>query len=61
MSGPAMVEQMGARMRLRTNDAVAAIVEREMAEELAADIGPPAQQLTPHEMSLFGARRSCRG
>ena len=42
-------------MRRRAVDAVAAIVGREVAEELAADVyrEPPAQQLTPEDLALL--------
>ena len=53
----AMVEQTEARMGRRVIDAVAAIVGRDVADELANDISPSAHQLTPHEFSLFGERR----
>ena len=56
LSGPDIVERTESRMKRGVIDAVAAIVGRDIAEELAADIygrPPPAQQLSAHEMSLL--------
>ena len=51
----AMVEQTEARMGRRVIDAVAAIVGRDVADELANDMPPSSLQLTPHECSLLAS------
>ena len=56
MNIPDKVEQSEARLRDRVTDAVAEVVGRELAEELAADVydaPPPAQKLTAYELSLL--------
>lgn len=56
MRGVQMVDQTEARMQRRVVDAVAEIVGRDIADELAEDVygaPPPAQQLTPDELALL--------
>ena len=50
------IERSEARLRQGAVDGVALVVGRKAAEELAADVyrsPPPAQRLTPYEMSLL--------
>ncbi len=53
--GPQMVDAMETRMRQRVIDGVAAIIGREAAEELGADVyrDPPAMQLAPDALSAL--------